>query len=174
MKILRQKFFNEENNLSKAGKATALLGGGGLAASTVTGAFQAIARSKNIAKYKEALDDENKKNAEAYDEISAKNREAQNILAEKAKEKEAKGMWRWKAHEWYSQETGKVHDFYQEAYDKIVRDNHARVKEAEAKVKKNEKALLRALGGAGISAAVAAAGTRMYLKGRKKNKEDEK
>lgn len=172
MKILRQKFFNEENNLSKAGKATALLGGGGLAASTVTGAVLAIARSKNLAKYKEALDDEHMKNEKAYDEISAKNREAQSILAEKAKEKKAKGMWN--THEWYSQETDKVRDSYQKAYDKIVRDNHARVKEAEAKVKKNEKALLKALGGAGISAAVAAAGTGMYLIGRKKNKEDEK
>ena len=171
MKILRQKFFNEENSLSKAGKATALLGGGGLAASTAVAASQAIARSKNITKYNE---NEVVKDAKMKIEKAAKDREEISKFVEKAKKKidKRKGMWSSAERELFDWQYDKFRNSFQKAYDKIVKDNHARIKEARAEIEKNEKALRKALGGMGISAAVAATGAGMYLKGRKKNKED--
>ena len=53
-----------------------------------------------------------------------------------------------------------------------MKENHVPVEKVLAENKKIDKALRKARWGMGISAASAAAGGGMYLKGRRKDKED--
>lgn len=170
MKIVRQKFFSEENNnLSNAGIATALLGGAGLTGSSIVTAMKSRAQKKNSKKQGELSHEEAEKNLKASEEFGAKEKAEIRKAAEKARENAKKGR---PGAAWFNLEKEQINKFYDDAFDKVMKENHAPVEKAIAEGKKIDKALRKAHWGMGISAGLAAAGAGMYLKGRKKNKED--
>ena len=167
MRIIRQRLFSEENNnLSNVGEGLALLGGVGAYSSSMLAADLKKAQKKGSKKYDDAAYEAFVKNSQAAKELSAKEKEEIQKLAERAREggRFSPGVFNLKKEQ--------LSKFYDEAFDKIMKENHVPVEKVLAENKKIDKALRKARWGMGISAASAAAGGGMYLKGRRKDKED--
>ena len=170
MRIIRQRLFSEENNnLSNVGEGLALLGGVGAYSSSMLAADLKKAQKKGSKKYDDAAYEAFVKNSQAAKELSAKEKEEIQKLAERAREGVKKGRF---SPGMFNLKKEQLSKFYDEAFDKIMKENHVPVEKVLAENKKIDKALRKARWGMGISAASAAAGGGMYLKGRRKDKED--
>lgn len=73
---------------------------------------------------------------------------------------------------WFNIKKDQLGRLYDESYHKIMDENRVPVEKVLAENKKIDKALRKARWGMGISAASVAAGGGMYLKSRRKDKED--
>lgn len=169
MRIIRQRFFSEENNnLSNVGEGLALLGGVGTYSSSMLAADLKKAQKKGKEKLAEAGYEAFVKNSRAIEELAAKEKKEIQKLKEKAQE----GIKKGKSPAWFNIKKDQLGRLYEESYNKIMDENRVPVEKVLAENKKIDKALRKARWGMGISAASAAAGGGMYLKGRRKDKED--
>lgn len=170
MRIVRQRFFSEENNnLSNVGEGLALLGGVGAYSSSMLAADLKKAQKKGKEKFTEADYEAFVKNSQAKEELAAKEKKEIQKLKEEAREGIKKGR---KSPAWFNIKKDQLGRLYEESYHKIMDENRVPVEKVLAENKKIDKALRKARWGIGISAASAAAGSGMYLKGRRKDKED--
>ena len=169
MRIVRQRFFSEENNnLSNVGEGLALLGGVGAYSSSMLAADLKKAQKKGKEKFTEADYEAFVKNSQAKEELAAEEEKEIQKLKEKARE----GIKKGKSPAWFNIKKDQLGRLYEESYHKIMDENRVPVEKVLAENKKIDKALRKARWGMGISAASAAAGGGMYLKGRRKDKED--
>ena len=170
MRIVRQRFFSEENNnLSNVGERLALLGGVGAYSSSMLAKDLKKAQKKGKEKFNEADYEAFIKNSQAKEELAAKEKEEIQKLAEKAREGAKKGK---PTPAWFNIKKSQLGKLYEESYHRIMDENRVPVEKVLAENKKIDKALRKAHWGIGISAASAAAGGGMYLKGRRKDKKD--
>ena len=169
MRIVRQRIFSEENNnLSNVGEGLTLLGGVGAYSSSMLAKDLKKAQKKGKEKVAEAGYEAFVKNSQAIEELAAEEEKEIQKLKEKAREEIKKG----KSPAWFNIKKDQLGRLYEESYHKIMDENRVPVEKVLAENKKIDKALRKARWGMGISAASAAAGGGMYLKGRRKDKED--